>query len=329
MTLRNQTPDFPRSIFEFTQRFSTVEACWEYLRWARWPKKGEPVQSQSGSPLYTFISTRKIWEFEDGKQMSVTSGTVMNRTKVPLTMWFWAAYLVAVQTPGISAVQLGKHLGIRYETAFQLLHKLRVGLVNPDRTLLTGVVEVDETFIGGRKKGHRGRGAAGKSLVIGAVEVVTYLNHKGILVERAGRVRLKKIPDASGVELMDFLRENVTGSTVVRTDGWTGYNATAQTGYRHEVITGETSVDVAEQLIHIHRVFSNLKTWLAGTHHGVSGKHLQAYLNEHTFRFNRRQSPFQSFASALGIATKVVGPEYEEIYTAGEEGGWKHGDHNL
>jgi transposase-like protein len=260
--------------------------------------------------------------------MSVTAGTVMNRSKVPLTMWFWAAYLVAVQTPGISAVQLGKHLGLRYETAFQLLHKLRAGLVNPGRTPLRGVVEVDETFIGGRKKGRRGRGAEGKSLVIGAVEVVTYRNKKGKITECAGRVRLQKIPDASGDELMQFLKENVAASTVVRTDGWTGYNATAKNGYRHQVLTGETSIEVAEQLVHVHRVFSNLKTWLMGTHHGVSGKHLQAYLNEHTFRFNRRQSPFQSFASALGIATKVQGPEYEELYHAGEEGGWSHDNHH-
>jgi hypothetical protein len=120
--IRRNPPDFPHSIFEFTQRFSTNEACWEYLRWMRWPKTGEPTHSPSGSPLYTFIKTRKTWEFENGKQMSVTAGTVMDRSKVPLTMWFWAAYLVAVQTPGISAVQLGKHLGLRYETAFQLLH---------------------------------------------------------------------------------------------------------------------------------------------------------------------------------------------------------------
>lgn len=329
MTRRSPAPDFPRSIFEFTQRFSSVDACWEYLRWARWPKSGEPAQSQSGSPLYTFIKTRKTWEFENGKQMSVTAGTVMDRSKVPLTMWFWAAYLVAVQTPGISAVQLGKHLGLRYETAFQLLHKLRAGLVNPDRAPLTGIVEVDETFIGGRKKGRRGRGAEGKSIVVGAVEVVPYQNKKGELTERAGRIRLQKIPDASGDELMNFLKENVSRSTVVRTDGWKGYHATSKKGYRHEVLTGETSVDVAEQLVHIHRVFSNLKTWLMGTHHGVSEKHLQAYLNEHVFRFNRRQSPFQSFASALGIATKVQGPEYDELYHAGEEGGRKHAHPKL
>ena len=159
MIRRNPSPDFPTSIFEFTQRFSTDEQCWEYLRWMRWPDSGKPLHSPSGSPLYTFVKTRRLWEFEDGHQTSVTAGTVMDRTKVPLSRWFWAAYLAAVQTPGISAVQLGKHLGLRYETAFQLLHKLRAGLVSADRKLLKGTVEVDETFIGGKRKGRRGRGA--------------------------------------------------------------------------------------------------------------------------------------------------------------------------
>lgn len=320
----NQKPDFPTSIFEFTQRFSTDEACREYLRWLRWPKHGRPEASSKGSPFYTYINTRHLWEFEDGHQMSVTSGTVMDRTKVPLTKWFWAAYLIAVQTPGISAVQLSRHLGLRYETAFLLLHKLRAGLVNPDQKKLSGVVEVDETFIGGRQKGRRGRGALGKAIVVGAVEVETYRDKDGEMQERAGRVRLRKIEDASGPSLLDFITDRVATKSVVKTDGFLGYRGVASEGYRHKVVVGEDAADVAEGLPHIHRVFSNLKTWLLGTHHGVSGKHLQAYLNEYVFRFNRRITPFQAFVSALGISVNVPGPEYAKLYHAGDEGGWTH-----
>lgn len=321
MTRRN--PDFPKSLFEFTRRFATEEACWKYLVQMRW-KNGEPVRpGTSERPLY-FKAPRKLWEFADGYQMSATSGTVMHRSKVPLTKWFWAAYLVATHTPGVSALQLAKQFGIRYETVYMMLQKLRAGLVNPDRTKVSGTVEVDETFVGGRKRVVRGRGALGKAIVVGAVELVRYKDKHDHMQIRAGRVRLRVIPDASSETLMPFIRENIAKGSVIRTDGWRGYSPVGKNGYTHKVLTDETSAGVAEQMAHIHRVFSNLKTWLLGTHHGVSAKHLQAYLNEFTFRFNRRLSPFQSFQSVLGIGSHVSGPEYEQLYAVGEEGGWKH-----
>lgn len=154
--------------------------------------------------------------------------------------------------------------------------------------------------------------------------MVHYQDKQGKKKVRAGRVRLRVISDASSEVLLKFLNENVTKGAVVRTDGWKGYLPVARNGFVHDALVGETSVEVAEQLIHIHRVLSNLKTWLLGTHHGVSAKHLQACLNEYTFRFNRRMTPFQSFQSVLGIGTHVEGPEYEDIYSAGEEGRWAH-----
>lgn len=314
---------FPTSLFEFTRRFSTEDACWRYLVQIRWPE-GKPRHPETGdSPKY-FLETRRRWKFSDGYQMSATVGTVMDRTKIPLTYWFWAAYLVATHTPGISALQLAKQFGLRYETVYMMLQKLRAGLVRPDRSPLSGTVEVDETFIGGRKRVVRGRGALGKAIVVGAVEVVAYTDKRGKHKSMAGRVRLRLIPDASGDTLMRFLDDNVAKGTHLRTDGWKGYIPAARMGYLHEVLVGENSVEVAEQLVHIHRVFSNLKTWLLGTHHGVSAKHLQAYLNEYTFRFNRRLNAFQAFQSVLGIGTRVEGPAYEDIYSAGEEGRWAH-----
>jgi transposase-like protein len=290
------------------------------LRW----HDGVPAHPQTGtSPLY-FKPARKLWQFKDGYQMSATVGTVMDRTKIPLTKWFWAAYLVATHTPGISAYQLAKQFGIRYETVYMMLQKLRAGLVDPDRAPLVGTVEMDETFIGGRKRAVRGRGALGKAIVVGAVEVVYYKGKQGKMKVRMGRVRLRVIPDTSSGELMGFLVDHVAKGTQVCTDGWRGYMPVVRNGYRHKVLVGETSVEVAEQLVHIHRVFSNLKTWILGTHHGVSAKHLQAYLNEFTFRFNHRMNAFSAFRAALGISTRVEGPEYEEIYSVGEEGGWRH-----
>lgn len=318
-----KNPDFPTNLFDFTRQFATDEACWKYLVQMRWAS-GVPAHPETGeAPLY-FKAPRKLWEFADGYQMSATVGTVMDRTKVPLTKWFWAAYLVATHTPGISALQLAKQFGVRYETIYMMLQKLRAGLVDPDRRPLAGLVEVDETFIGGRKRVVRGRGALGKAIVVGAVEVVHYQDKKDRAKVRAGRVRLRVIPDASGAQLMSFLGDHVAEGSTVRTDGWKGYYPTGKHGWRHETVVGEDSVDVAEQLVHIHRVFSNLKTWLLGTHHGVSAKHLQAYLNEYTFRFNRRFDPFHAFQAVLGIGSKIDGPEYEEIYNAGEEGGWLH-----
>lgn len=317
------TTSFPTSLFDFTRQFATEEACWKYLVQIRWPE-GAPRHPETGEPPKYFKAPRKLWQFADGYQMSATSGTVMHRSKIPLTYWFWAAYLVATHTPGISALQLSKQFGIRYETIYMMLQKLRAGLVHPDRTPLSGTVEVDETFIGGRKRVVRGRGALGKAIVVGAVEVVPYTDKHGNHKSMAGRVRLRLIQDASGDTLMRFLATNVAQGTQLLTDGWKGYIPAGKFGYQHRVLVGDNSVEVAEQLVHIHRVFSNLKTWLLGTHHGVSAKHLQAYLNEYTFRFNRRRHAFQAFQSVLGIGSRVEAPEYEELYSAGEEGGWAH-----
>ena len=222
---------------------------------------------------------------------------------------------MATHTPGVSAWQLHRQLGLRFETAYQMLQKLRAGMVNPEREPLTGTVEADETFIGGKRAGKPGRSRArGKYLVVAAVEV------RGA---SAGRVRLRRIRSESAAQLGKFLNAHVRLGSAVRTDGLQSYKQATQ-GYRHVVVTGETSVAVAKKLPHVHRVFSNLKAWLNGTHHGVSGKHLQAYLNEFTFRFNRRKTPMAAFNAVLRIGTRVPGPTYRQVYRAGRKDGWRH-----
>jgi transposase-like protein len=212
-----------------------------------------------------------------------------------LSIWFWAAYLVASQTPGISAVQLQRQLGLsRYETAFQLLHKLRAGMVRPDRDRIGGRtnehVEVDETWVGGRTRGE-GRGVHHKTLVACAVEVRRRAPGTAQDMRKdgrcAGRVRLAVAADRSTKSLCGFVEGAVTNGTLIVTDDWSGYVDLGKRGYDHRAIAECGDSEISEEFLPIsHLVFANLKTWLAGTHHGVSSRHLQAYLNEFTFRFN-------------------------------------------
>jgi transposase-like protein len=249
----------------------------------------------------------------------------MERTHTPLSVWFWAAYLVASQTPGISAVQLQRQLGLsRYETAFQILHKLRAGMVRPDQDQIGGKpdehVEADETWIGGRTRGE-GRGVHHKSLVAAAVEVRqrkpgTKLNPRRS-GRYAGRVRLAVVPDRSARALGGFVKTVVVPGARIITDDWSGYAGLTKHGFNHVAIAERGDPQVAEEFMPIvHLVFSNLKTWLRGIHHGVSPQHLQTYLNEFTFRFNRRFYPFNAFRSLLGIAGGVTAPTYAQLYSA-------------
>ncbi len=246
---------------------------------------------------------------------------------MPLSVWFWGAYLVTTQTPGQSALQFQRQLGLsRYETAFQMLHKLRAGLARPDRDAIGDQypVEVDETLVGGRTKGE-GRGVHHKAVVVGAVEVRARLpgakgkKHKKTVY--AGRLRLRLVPGRGATELTKFVQKSVAKGAVVHTDSWNGYDELAKLGYSHEplVLDGDPEkTDAHLPMIHI--AFSNLKAWLLGTHHGVSHHHLQAYLNEFLFRFNRRFYPMTAFNSALGLAANASAPTYEMLYS----GEWAH-----
>jgi len=230
----------------------------------------------------------------------------MHRSKIPIQDWFAAAYHVATFTPGISALQLQRQLGIRsHDTAWYLLHRLRKGMVHDGRSRLSRLIEADETFIGGPVKGKKGRGVAAaehKSLVVGAVEVLIYQDRQGKRRERAGRLGLALIPDASEDSLGPFLRQNVEPKSRIRTDGWTGYSDAALEDYIHHVRIAGSPQRAHKRFPHIHKVFGNLKTWLNGTHHGVQPKYLPTYLDEFVFRFNRRQTPMAAFQTLLGIS---------------------------
>lgn len=241
----------------------------------------------------------------------------MHDSHLPLKLWFWAAYWVATHTPGISAVQLQRQLGItKYKTAWFLLHRLRRGMVRDNRDPISGVVEADETHVGGPAKGHRGRGvakASHTSLVIGAVEIRTITDKAGNVIERAGRLRLQKAPSAGEQTIKVFLNKNVARKSTIRSDGWRGYSLGALQGYRHERQVQGMPGRAGELAPHIHRVFGNLKAWLLGIHHGVDPKHLQAYLDEFVFRFNRRGHPMAAFRSLLGIVTAIKPQTFRQL----------------
>lgn len=253
----------------------------------------------------------------------------MERSHIPLNIWFWAAWLVASQTTGMSAVQLQRQLGLRrYETAFGLLHKLRAAMVRPDQDRIGGQaanhVEVDETWVRGKTRGE-GRGIHHKTLVVVAVEVRhrepgTAQDHRRD-GRYAGRVRMAIAADRGAEALGGFVSSAVAPKTLVVTDDWSGYTGLRGCGYDHHPIAQCGDPEVSEQFLPVvHLVFSNLKSWLGGIHHGVSPKHLQAYLNEFTFRFNRRFYPYNAFRSLLGIATEIEAPTFSELYS----GQWKH-----
>ena len=231
----------------------------------------------------------------------------MDHTHTPLTLWFWSAYLVATHTPGISATQLQRQLGIgRYETAWFILQKLRRAMIAPERGPLSGEVEVDEAFVGGRNSARRGgRDRIGKVLVGVAVEA------RGT---GSGRVRMQVLPNANRESLLVFVQSTIAPGAVVHTDGWSGYAYLTAAGYDHRPINQHYRLEDRKLILpRAHRAISNLKTWLAGTHRGTSAKHLQIYLDEFTFRHNRRRTPMAAFQTLLGLSAVHRPTTYVQI----------------
>ena len=276
--------DYPRNWHELLAWFPDDATCLRYLERLRW---GESFVCR-----FCGVADGGWWQMSDGlrrctacrRGTSVTAGTIFARTRTPLTSWFAAVWYVVNQKQGVSALGLQRVLGLgSYETAWTWLHKLRRAMVRPGRELLVGPVEIDETIIGGIKAGRRGRGADGKALVAIAVEA---------RAGGPGRVRMQRIPNATKDILTDFVLDHVQRHSEVRTDGWVGYNGVGQHRFSHVVTNIKASGDPAHiSMPEVHRVASLLKRWLLGTHQGaVSHDQLDYYLDEFTFRFNRRHS---------------------------------------
>lgn len=311
---------YPASLIDFHRMFPEEGHAVAYLFKLRYPD-GRPCREDCEGPFTLYRGGRVIHCRACRKNISLTAGTIMHRSKQPLLVWLYGAFLVTTLTPGISGVQFQRQMGLsRYETAFQMLHKIRAATVNPGRELLKGAVEVDESYIGGVAAGGKGgRSTETKTLVLGAVEV----NARAVAAggRRAERVRFRVIPTASGTDLLKFVKEQVAQGTTIYTDGWKGYDGLAQAGYSHVPRIEGKSSNASKILPVIHREFSNLKTWLQGTHHGrVERRHLQAYLDELAFRHNRRFWKFSAFQRVLQIGVETQAPTYRDIYDADEHG---------
>ncbi|MCP4933908.1 MAG: IS1595 family transposase [bacterium] len=271
---------YPADMMDFMDMFSDEAACLEYLSIMRWPD-GYECQRCGGRDAWKMGSG--LYRCRDCRYAgSVISGTLFENTRKPLRLWFQAIWYVVSQKNGVSALGLQKALGLgSYHTAWEWLHKLRRAMVRPGRDRLGGIVEMDETVIGGIHEGRLGRGDPRKALVLVAAQDTG----NGI-----GRIRLACIPDASGETLLNSTLEMVEPGTTIRTDGWRGYNILSSHGYVHEPCVHKNASD-KDATPAAHLVASLLKRWLLGTHQGaVSHEHLPYYLDEFTFRFNRRTS---------------------------------------
>lgn len=299
--------DYPRTITELEARFSSEEACRAYLFGLRWPS-GYCCPRCAG--MSAWPTERGLFMCAAcGMQVSVTAGTIFDRTRTPLALWFRAVWWVTTQKNGASALGLQRVLGFgSYETAWTWLHKIRRAMVRPERARLSGRIEVDETYLGGLEEGVHGRETFKKALVVVAAQ------EDG---KRIGRIRMQRIPDASAGSLLPFVESVVEPGSMIHTDGWPGYDGLERKGYGHEgTVLKQSKASASKLLPRVHRVASLLKRWILGTHQGaVSPEHLDGYLDEFTFRFNRRTSRSRGnlFYRLLQNAMAVEPAPYKNI----------------
>ena len=275
--------DYPSNELEFAERFSTEESCRSYLEHLRWPNGF--VCPRCHHQVAWRIRRQQFQCASCHYPVSATAGTILQDTHKPLRLWFRTAWYVTGQKYGANALGLQRVLGLgSYLTAWTWLHKFRRAMVRPGRDALNGRVEIDETYVGGITEGKRGRGSENKALVVIAAQE----DGSGI-----GRIRMARIPDASSASLFEFIATAVAPESLIHTDAWEGYSGLSRQGYQHEVtnLNAQGSTSASESLPRVHRVASLLKRWLLGTHQGaVRPNHLDYYLDEFTFRFNRRTS---------------------------------------
>lgn len=305
---------------EFERRFSTEESCRSYLEQLRWPE-GFQCPRCAG---------KKRWPIRESLfqcascnyQITVTAGTLFQDTRLPLTIWFRAMWWVTSQKDGASALGLKRVLGCSYKTAWMLLHKFRRAMVRPGRDRLSGNVEVDETYLGGLEEGLRGRQIERKALIAIAAQFEE---------NRIGRIRMKRILDASAESLQTFIQESVEPDSIVHTDGWTGYSGLNSKGYRHKIIVlARKRKSPSDLLPHVHRIASLLKRWLMGTHQGaISNEHLNYYLDEYVFRFNRRTSKYRGKLFYRLVQQAVQTPPVTFSRIRQKIRGLQHGKHIM
>lgn len=265
------------SLVQWQKRFGTEHACAKALEKVRWPDGFQcPV---CGSQKYSMIETRKLYQCSKCRhQVSLTADTLFHATKVPLVKWFWAIYLMASDKGGISALRLSKHIGISWISSRNILKKIRTAMAHRDSIYPLGnLIEFDDTYVGGKRAGKRGRGAEGKRPVLVAVET----REKG-----AGFVAMQAVDTVSGATVQPFLSRHLRPGLKVRTDALPALNAVAKEHVHEKKVTPPEKASEWLPLVHI--MIGNMKMFLNGTFHGVSSQYLQEYLDEFCYRFNRR-----------------------------------------
>jgi len=266
------------SLLEWQKRYGTEKACASMLAKYRWPNGF--ICPKCGHDSSYYIASRKVYQCcRCRNQVSVTAGTLFHSTNLPLVKWFWAVYLMATDKGGISALRLSKQIDVSWRTAKNMLKKIRTAMADRDIMyhLTEDLVELDDTYIGGRKPGKRGRGAEGKKPVLVAVE------NRG---KFAGFVAMEAVESVSGQTFRNFLKKHLKGGQKVRTDALPAMNVVVENHVHEKKVTPPE--EASNWLPKVHIVIGNLKAFLNGTFHGVSQRYLQEYLDEFCYRFNRR-----------------------------------------
>ena len=300
--------DYPRTLAELEARFSSDEECRRYLVNLRWP---DGFRCPRCNGIKAWPIRQLLYQCSAcGHQTSVIAGTIFEGTRKPLVVWFRAIWWVVSQKNGASALGLKRILGLgSYQTAWSWLHKIRRAMVRPGRDRLFGRIEVDETYLGGLEEGVRGRQTFKKALIVVAAE------ERG--KKAIGRIRMLRISDASAISLRSFIVQAIEPGSIIVTDGWEGYRGLEAHGYSHEVRIAKGANELVTKILpRVHRVVSLLKRWILGTHQGaISPEHLDYYLDEFTFRFNRRTSQHRGklFYRLLQYAMQVDPIPYGKI----------------
>ncbi len=266
------------SLLQFKKRFGTERSCQNALEKMRWPEGFNCPKCHHTRA--SRIKTRRLLQCSKCHyQVSLTSGTIFHKTRTPLQKWFWAIYLASQDKGGVSAMRLSKQLELGYKTAWAMLHKIRKAMGQRDSEYkLSGFIEMDDAFFGGAAKGRRGRGAANKTPVLVMVESKD---------ERAGFIAMKTMKSMQRLQVEATVLGHIAPAQNIRTDGHRSFARLSTLGHRHDG-TPVPAEKVSEDLPWVHIAISNAKRFLLGTYHGVSHKHLQSYLDEFCYRFNRR-----------------------------------------
>lgn len=294
----------PISLLDFQERFATDVACHEQLFKMRWPD-GFRCPRCGGQRSY-WLQNRSLYQCTGCRyQSSITAGTVFHRSRVPLRKWFWTIFLCMHDKRGVSALLISRALSIRYETAWFMLHKIRQAMQNREAQYqLDGLVEMDDGYFGGVDHGRYGRGVKSSKVVVAV----------GLHKRRPTYAKMGVVSRMTKQEIGEFARRACHQGTVIRTDGLTTYQVVEDLGYYHHPIIVREPRERVATFPTVHTFISNVKAWLLGTFHGAVGpKYLQRYLDEYSYRFNRRRFKGQEFARLLHVCANMAPTTYAEL----------------